>query len=197
MEKKKLMKWISNLISGILIVLLIGIASVVVMTKVSGGEPQIFGYQIKTVLSGSMEPRIQTGSLIAVKKAVDKTNFAVGDVITFQADEDILITHRITEVVKSGESVLYRTKGDNNNAEDMEPVLSDNVVAEYADITVPYLGYFINFSQSKNGALLLLIPGFILLLYSGFIVWRAISEIEVIQKKVVDVVGEDGGNTPS
>lgn len=31
------------------------------------GEPQVFGYQLKTVLSGSMEPEIKTGSIIAVK----------------------------------------------------------------------------------------------------------------------------------
>ena len=66
-EKEKIMKWINNIVSGILMILLISVASVVVITKVSGGEPQLFGYQLKTVLSGSMEPGIQTGSIIAVK----------------------------------------------------------------------------------------------------------------------------------
>lgn len=197
MKKKKRMKRISSIVSGILMVLLISVASIVVFTKISGGEPQLFGYQLKTVLSGSMEPGILTGSIIAVKPAEDKTNFKKGDVITFQEAENILITHRITEVVKSGDSVLYRTKGDNNNAEDMNPVLSDNVVAEYTGFTVPYVGYFINFTQSKNGAFLLLIPGFLLLLYSGFTIWRALGEIELAPKKKVNIVGEDGGESSS
>ena len=197
MKKKKRMKRISSIVSGILMVLLISVASIVVITKISGGEPQLFGYQLKTVLSGSMEPGIQTGSIIAVKQAIDKTSFKEGDVITFQEDENILITHRITEVVKSGDSVLYRTKGDNNNAEDMNPVLSDNVVAEYTGFTVPYVGYFINFTQSKNGALLLLIPGFLLLIYSGFTIWRALSAIKLPQKQQADIVGEDGGKSSS
>ena len=47
MKKKKIMKWISSLISGILMILLISVAAVVVITKASGGEPQLFGYQIK------------------------------------------------------------------------------------------------------------------------------------------------------
>jgi len=191
------MKWINNLISGILMILLITVASVVVVTKISGGEPQLFGYQLKTVLSGSMEPGIHTGSLIAVKRAVDKTNFKAGDVITFLEEQGILVTHRITEVVKSGDSILYRTKGDNNNAEDMNPVLSNNVVAKYTGFTVPYVGYFINFTQSKNGALLLLIPGFLLLIYSGFIIWRALAEIELPQKKQEDIVEENGGKSSS
>lgn len=197
MKKKKRMKRISSIVSGILMVLLISVASIVVFTKISGGEPQLFGYQLKTVLSGSMEPGFLTGSIIAVKPAEDKTNFKKGDVITFQEAENILITHRITEVVKSGDSVLYRTKGDNNNAEDMNPVLSDNVVAEYTGFTVPYVGYFINFTQSKNGALLLLIPGFLLLIYSGFTIWRALGEIELAPKKKVNIVGEDGGESSS
>lgn len=197
MKKKKIMKRISSIVSGILMVLLISVASIVVFTKISGGEPQLFGYQLKTVLSGSMEPGILTGSIISVKQAVDKTNFKKGDVITFQEAENILITHRITEVVKSGDSVLYRTKGDNNNAEDMNPVMSDNVVAEYTGFTVPYVGYFINFTQSKNGAFLLLIPGFLLLLYSGFTIWRALGEIELAPKKKVNIVGEDGGESSS
>ena len=197
MKKQKIMKWINNFISGILMILLITVASVVVITKISGGEPQLFGFQLKTVLSGSMEPGIQTGSLIAVKQAVDKTKFKAGDVITFLEEEGILITHRITEVVKSGDAILYRTKGDNNNAEDMNPVLSTNVVAKYTGFTVPYVGYFINFAQSKNGAILLFIPGFLLLLYSGFTIWRALAEIELPQKNQEKIVGEDGGKSTS
>ena len=54
-------------------------------------------------------------------------------------------------MVKSGDEVLYKTKGDNNDGEDINPVLSKNVVATYTGVTVPYIGYFINFAQSKNG----------------------------------------------
>lgn len=199
-EKKKkinVMKWINNLVTGILMVLLIGIASMVVISKASGGEPQLFGYQIKTVLSGSMEPGIKTGSIIAVKLDIDKDNLKEGDVITFRESEDMLITHRITEVTKNGDSVLYRTKGDNNNAEDMNPVLSANVVAMYTGFTVPYLGYFANFTQSKNGAFLLLVPGFLLLLYSAFSIWKVLSAIELPQKKQTEVLEENSGKSSS
>ncbi|MFC4409975.1 signal peptidase I SipW [Chungangia koreensis] len=196
-KNQKIKKWVNNIVSGILMVLLITVATLVVISKASGGEPQVFGYQLKTVLSGSMEPGILTGSIIAVKLAEDKKDFQKGDVITFQAEEDMLITHRITEVVKSGDSVLYRTKGDNNNAEDMNPVLSENVVAEYTGFTLPYVGYFINFAQSKNGALLLLIPGFLLLIYSAFTIWKVLSVMELRPKNQVNIVGEDGEKSTS
>ena len=189
-KKQKIKLWTSNIVSAILLVMLITVASVVVIAKASGGEPEFLGYQLKTVLSGSMEPGIQTGSIIAVKLADVKTGFEKGDVITFMAEEDILITHRITEVSKGGDHTLYRTKGDNNNAEDMDPVLSENVVASYTGYTVPYLGYFINFADSKNGAFLLLIPGFLLLIYSAVTIWKVLSVIELKPKKQVETVEE-------
>lgn len=153
----------------------------VFMTKVSGGEPNLFGYQLKTVLSGSMEPDIQTGSMIAVKPGGDMTRFTEGDVITFKENNDTLITHRIVEVIQSGENTLYRTKGDNNNGVDIEPVLSDNVVAHYTGFTVPYVGYITSFAQSKNGAFLLIIPGILLVAYSGWTIWRSLANLELPQ----------------
>jgi signal peptidase I len=183
MNMKKVKKWTSNIITGILFAVLIFMVVVVVSSKASGGEPEAFGYQLKTVLSGSMEPGIQTGSIIAVKPGGDMTRFEKGDVITFRQEENMLVTHRVAEVIKNGDQVMYRTKGDNNKTEDLNPVLSENVVAEYTGFTVPYVGYFMNFTNSKNGAFLFIIPGILLLIYSGFTIWRAISQIEVKPKK--------------
>lgn len=177
-NKKQAMKWVNNITTGILFTVLIAMMLVVVSAKASGGEPEVFGYQLKTVLSGSMEPGIQTGSLIAVETVDDKKSFKKGDVITFRKKENMLVTHRITDVMKDKNGVNYQTKGDNNDGPDLKPVPSQNVVAKYTGFTIPYVGYFINFSQSKNGALLLLIPGILLLCYSGFTVWRALSQLE-------------------
>lgn len=183
MKAKKVKKWISHITSGLLFVVLLFMIFIVVSSKMAGGEPQVFGYQFKTVLSGSMEPGIQTGSIIAVKTGGDMTRFQKGDVITFKEDQDKLVTHRITEVVKNGDQVLYRTKGDNNKTEDMNPVQSSNVIAEYKGFTVPYLGYFMDFANSQNGAFLFIIPGILLLCYSIFSIWRVISQLDLTTKK--------------
>ncbi|WP_428909047.1 signal peptidase I SipW [Niallia sp. Krafla_26] len=183
---KKVLKITSNLITLLLFAVLVLMAFLVISTKASGGEPQAFGYQFKSVLSGSMEPTFLTGSIIAVEpvEGEDKKNLKEGDVITFVDSEERLITHRIIGIEKSGEHVMYQTKGDNNNTADMEPVLSDNVQAVYADITIPYIGYFIDFAQSKEGgALLLIIPGLLLLVYSGFSIFKGLRELDPKDKK--------------
>lgn len=182
---KKVKKWANAFLSFILVSSLILLAIVVLTVKASGGEPQIFGYQLKTVLSGSMEPEFKTGSIIAVKPGGDMTRFKEGDIITFM-DENRLITHRVIDVIHSGEHVLYETKGDNNNAPDKDLVLSDNVVAEYTGFTIPYVGYIASFAQSKEGgALMLIIPGILLIIYAAYSIWQGLAYLEKEKKESV------------
>ena len=152
---------------------------VVISSKASGGEPQFLGYQLKTVLSGSMEPTFQTGSVIAVKPVEDPTSLKKKDVITFTQEDGSHVTHRIVEVIQNGEQTMYQTKGDNNKDIDTNPVLAQNVVAEYSGVTIPYLGYFIDFTKSNMGAaLLLIVPGVLLLIYSGITIFSALRELD-------------------
>lgn len=186
---KKAMKMVNNLVTYILVLVMLMMAFFVLSSKASGGEPQALGYQIKTVLSGSMEPTFQTGSLIAVKsiEGKAKTELAKGDIITFQESENKLVTHRITEVRGSNSTVSYVTKGDNNKAEDMNPVLAANVTAKYSGYTIPYVGYFIHYASTKAGsALLLIVPGVLLLLYAAFTIFQAIREIDPKPKESKD-----------
>lgn len=151
----------------------------VISSKASGGQPIILGYQLKTVLSGSMEPGIQTGSIIAIKPGRVMSRFQKGDVITFNASENKLITHRVAKVEGKGKNLRYVTKGDHNDAPDPDRVLPSNVVGEYRGFTLPFVGYGMNFAQSKNGAaLLLVLPGILLLIFSGITIWKAIQEID-------------------
>ncbi|CAH1213513.1 Signal peptidase I W [Paenibacillus auburnensis] len=162
-----------------LVFLLVVVA--VVISKASGGEPAFFGYQIKTVLSGSMEPGIHTGSIVAIKPGGDMTRFQKGDVITFMNPENILITHRVIDATvntATGEAT-YTTKGDNNDAADSAAVSSTNVVGKYTGVTVPYVGYAMNFAVSKAGSvMLMIIPGLLLLLYALYSSWKAVSALE-------------------
>lgn len=184
MNYQKIKKWISNITTTLLLVVLLGLIFIVISTKASGGEPQILGYQLKTVLSGSMEPGIKTGSIIAVKPGGDMTRFNEGDVITFMEKDNLIVTHRITEVINNGEKVMYKTKGDNNESGDMNPVLSENVLAVYTDFTIPYLGYFVDFAKSKAGsALLMILPGILLFGYSIFTIFQTVARLEKAAKQ--------------
>jgi signal peptidase I len=176
---KRTTKIIGNVLYGVVFATLLLMIVMVISSRASGGEPQLFGYQFKTVLSGSMEPTFKTGSLIVVEEVKDAKSLKENDVITFRQDEENVVTHRIVEVVKQGDNIFYRTKGDNNEEADMNPVMTQNIVAKYSGITIPFIGYFLNFASTPLGTgLLLIIPGLLLLGYAAWTIRLAIKEIE-------------------
>ena len=141
---------------------LVGIVVVLAVLLVGA---RLVGFQVFTVLSGSMEPTYHTGSLIYVKD-VDYTEIEAGQVITFMLDEDTVATHRVVEVVpdENDATVLrYRTKGDANDAEDGSLVHYKNVIGSPV-FTIPYLGYLANYIQNPPGMYIAISVGAILLM---------------------------------
>lgn len=181
MKSRKATVLLNNIISAILIGVIVLMVYFVVSSKLSGGSPKVFGKELLTVLSGSMEPGIQTGSIISITPATDASSFESGDVITYRSIDNstILITHRIEDVVKESGEVFYITKGDNNDAKDPSPIPAGNVVGEYTGFTIPYIGYILDFVKSKIGTvLLIIIPGILMIGWSITTVWRAIAGID-------------------
>lgn len=175
----KTKKIMSQALNVILILLLLVMAFLVITSKASNGSPSVMGYQLKSVLSGSMEPTFKTGSIIAITQDIDSEQLVADDVITFKIDEQNLVTHRIVEVIKQNDTVVYVTKGDNNDAVDSAHVLPQNIVGKYTGFTVPYAGYLINATNSKLGlVLILIVPGVLLLIYALMTIWQAITYLE-------------------
>ncbi|MDR2687031.1 MAG: signal peptidase I [Oscillospiraceae bacterium] len=93
--------------------------------------PTVFGVAPLIVTSGSMEPTILEDDLIFVRRA-DTAALKKGDVIAFQPiGKTVVVTHRITQVFEENGAPAYRTKGDANNTEDVDPVLAAQVVGQY------------------------------------------------------------------
>lgn len=152
------MKKIWNTITTLLVILVIILALLLVGVR-------LIGFQVFTVLSGSMEPNYHVGSLIYVKE-VDPFTLKSGDVITFMLDENTVATHRIVEVVPDEEDssvIRFRTKGDANDAEDGSLVHYKNVVGSPV-LTIPKLGYVASYIQQPPGMYVAIAAGAILLL---------------------------------
>jgi len=137
-------KVLNRLLTAVMVIMVI-IALTLVGLRISG-------LRMYTVLSGSMEPVYKTGSVIYVK-SVDTAELKEGDIITFMLDQDIIVTHRITEVVpdeKNPNTLRFRTKGDANDVEDGKLTLDKNVIGVPV-FAIPYLGYVTNFIQHPPG----------------------------------------------
>lgn len=181
---KKLLRIINSIASFLLIIVFSITVILVVHPKISGENSTLFGYQIKSVLSGSMEPEIKTGSIVFIETGGNLERFTEGDIITYKANNDhMVVTHRITEVKSDG--AAYVTKGDANNRQDTELVSSENIIGEYTGLTIPYLGYALNFANTQKGVLfLLIIPGIVLLLYSFVTIGKAIRMTDQLKNEM-------------
>lgn len=96
-------------------------------------------YRTLTVLTASMRPAYQPGSIVVVVP-VPIEQVAVGDVITYSipVDDHRIITHRVVEVVEPG---VVRTKGDANNAADPWVARLQGSTAWETRASVPGAGY--------------------------------------------------------
>ena len=115
---------------------------------------RLIGFEVYTVLSGSMEPAYQTGSVIWVQEC-EPEEVEVGDAITFVMNEDLVVaTHRVVEI--DAENQYFYTKGDANDAPDAAPVHFNNLIGTPV-FTVPHLGYFVNYIQNPPGCYVALV----------------------------------------
>ncbi len=98
----------------------------------------IFPVFPSVIATGSMQPIIDPGDVILVKK-VDSKDVQVGEVIQF-VEGDIKISHRVIDIIKKEGKTLYVTKGDNNSVKDSEPVHPEEIKGKII-YTVPKIGW--------------------------------------------------------
>lgn len=113
----------------------------------------ISGFQIKSVMGGSMEPAISVGSIVIVRSAEE---YLVGDIITFQFPNEMPITHRIYDLEEREDQLWFVTKGDANEEVDQRMVYERNIIGRVI-FDIPYIGFVINFFQQPLGFILLIV----------------------------------------
>ena len=136
---------LAGYVLSIAVIVVVGTAVCVMLLKG-------FGWRVDSVLSGSMEPEIRTGSVVLTRPA-ESLEIQTGDVIVFrravdgEQTEPVLIAHRVLD---AGDGTAFRTKGDANENPDPFLVPADDVVGVvFCDI--PYLGRFADLAGSPYG----------------------------------------------
>ena len=88
----------------------------------SMNNKSLFGFRIYRVISGSMQPALQIGDVIIVKKS---NNYSERDIITY-SNGLTTITHRIIAI--NNDEVI--TKGDSNEVDD-KPINKEQIVGKF------------------------------------------------------------------
>ena len=149
-----------------------------------------FGWRVDAVLSGSMEPQLQTGSLV-ITSSVEPETIVMGDIITFRPTSagENLITHRVIGIGHSS-SLYFETMGDANGKADPFTVPARNLVGKVIFHT-PYWGYATEFLKTPLGFIFaVVIPASILIAVYIVSMWRILSRNS--KQRVNEAVGNEG-----
>ena len=193
-------KKIFSVLSTVLIVLLLVLAllclAVALPFKLKGEDAEIFGRQLRIVLTGSMEPTIRTDSLICVdaapKDGEKREDFLgglkEGDVLTFydwseSSREEVVVTHRIQSIETGDGGIVFICRGDAADAGDTQEVLAADVIGRVEWSNYP-LGKIISFLRTTAGiVLILIVPAAAILIYEVFFIMRTLRERKEEKKR--------------
>jgi len=134
------------------------------------------GHQAFTIVSGSMEPAIGTGDVVVVDK-IAPLDARVGDVISFRDPENAsrILTHRVTKMRATGDSVRFVTRGDANTGVETWGIPVSGTIGR-VDYRIPKIGYVANRIGSRFGRFgFVVIPAVLLALTELWRIWRPAS----------------------
>ncbi len=179
----KLIKCISGILWWVIVLATAFLLVSIVSAKMKGEVPNIFGYSVMRIVSGSMEPEIPSGAYILVKKIAPE-DVKTGDIISFYSEDKAIYgmpnTHRVTEIEALGNGTwLYTTKGDAN-------IIADKIQANSGKLIGVYdgqIGWLNDLENALSGNLMLLL---IIALQALIIVFAGFSFIHSLKNAKTD-----------
>ena len=198
-------RWIFKLFNAAAIALIL--VSVFVLLSVvltpAGQVPQVLGYSVFRVMTGSMEPEIPEDSLLVVKKTPPE-DIVPGDVISFFSPDPMLEgavnTHRVVRIEKENGRILFITKGDANVIEDIYPTEASALVGRVVFKSYG-LGKIVSLlSNPLVFGIIILLPLLIILLMNLYRAVRIAADIakkeeeEAVRKALEEIKAKQGSD---
>jgi signal peptidase I len=128
--------------------------------------------RLDVVLSGSMAPTLGPGDVILAVSEPD-SQVSAGQVLAFHppSDPNIVVVHRVIQVIRHDNQVEIRTQGDGNNAPDVWTAILQGTSAWRVSWVLPSAGYvaiWVTYPWIHLLALLLVI---------GIVVWEVLRRV--------------------
>lgn len=162
-KRKKKINVLSKFLYVILIILIYNLILVAISFISKQDFNGVLGYKAYNITTNSMEPNINRGDIIIIKKVKNEDSLKKGDVISFNKNGEI-ITHRIMDIEEVNGEKRYITKGDNNNIPDLEKIQFSQIEGVKV-ISIPYLGNIIEALGNKIIFFIILLIILIIYLY--------------------------------
>ena len=125
----------------------------------------IFGYSSAVVVSSSMSPTLQVNDYIVTHQQAD---YAVGDIICFLDDDDMVVTHRVSRIEEVDGIEYFYTKGDAVDSEDLDPKTLDKIYGKIVWVMAGF-GNVFAFFQSVWGIIVVISAIALIFLVSWYV----------------------------
>lgn len=176
-------------------VLVIAIALAAVCTYVSyvstsgSGVPSILGVRVFSVQTDSMYPTLNPGDLVFDVGVKDPGELEVGDIITYWTvidGERVLNTHTIVQIYDGGNTLIFSTKGDNNDYDDPLTVHESEIVGKFTGVKIGGMGKVFDYLQTSTGFLIVVvIPVALFFLFHLVQFFRVLFEYQSVKNKLL------------
>ena len=170
----KILNRIITFVTTVFVIIACIVFAATAICKIGNIEPRI-------VLSGSMEPKIHTGSICFINKKVPYDKIKTGDIIAFKAGKNTMVTHRVISVTNAG----FETKGDANKVSDGISTNKTNYRGKTI-LSIPYAGYISMYLQSTRGKIIL-VSVIVALFIAGLILPQEKNQEEVKKEYLRDL----------
>lgn len=166
----KLFKKVINIVIDVLVVLILIVSGLILTLSLASqdtGSPNLFGYTLNAIQTGSMEPEFYAGDLLIGKTTDIGETYNKGDIVFFESsyrsDDGVqykmVKCHRIIKIKDDKGNKYYLTKGDNNKISDesTDGWLTDAKIVgvyetnDYQGMKLEGVGSVIDFLQSFWG----------------------------------------------
>ncbi len=149
-RKSKIVKKIFSVLWWAVVIALALLLLNVLGAKFKGRVPNVLGFSVMQIVSGSMEPTIETGSFILVRKIAPE-DVKKGDIISFYSDESAIKglpnTHKVVDKRITEKGIEFVTRGDANPKNDTVTAKGDKLIGVY----VTELEFLNEFNSFLNG----------------------------------------------
>ena len=126
----KALKIIGNILYYILVVIVLLILLVVLLQRFTHNNASIGGIRIFNIVTESMVPEYKVGDIL-ISKSIDPSKIEIGDDVVYMGEvgsfQGKIITHRVIDIEKDGDSDKFHTKGIANEYEDPAVVTADQI----------------------------------------------------------------------
>ena len=181
----KALKIIGNILYYILVVIVLLILLVVLLQRFTHNNASIGGIRIFNIVTESMVPEYQVGDIL-ISKSIDPSKIEIGDDVVYRGEvgsfQGKIITHRVIDIEKDGDSYKFHTKGIANEYEDPAVVSEDQIYG-----TIIYKTHILSFiSKIINN-----LYGFYFLIFIPLAVLIIVKIVKIHREKYEEDDEED------